>query len=138
MKNPRLLRNISPSCLTDAPALLQHTDCTVNESVADLFQLMELLGHKLLFWPCQAVVVLLVSQRHFITPQPGHRTVNLLALSSHSTLTFLMHFFFFVFFWLKTVFLFFSLFFFLNVSPYSTFLLNTRGQLKQTRRRFQQ
>lgn len=80
-----LLRNISSSYLTDMPALMLHTDCTVNESVrhtnvSDLFQLMELCGHKLLFWPCQVAAVHLVSQRLFITPQPVQVTMNLFPL----------------------------------------------------------
>ena len=69
---------MSSSCLSDGLALMLHADCTVNESVyhtsvADLFQLMELFGHKLLFWPCWAAVLLLVSERlHHTTAFSAH------------------------------------------------------------------
>lgn len=82
------LRNMSSSCLSDGLALMLHTDCTVNESVyhtsvADLFQLMELFGHKLLFWPYWAAVLLLVSERLHHTTSFFQLTMNLFFLTQH-------------------------------------------------------
>ena len=79
---------MSSSCLSDGLALMLHTDCTVNESVyhtsvADLFQLMELFGHKLLFWPYWAAVLLLVSERLHHTTSFFLLTMNLFFLTQH-------------------------------------------------------